>query len=169
MKSIIVDLENKDPKVYDLLSNDGLQIESGFYYGLPPRNGSVIAAIAWDDIKIHLILLDYSTKKSLLEPSILTFNKTWERPLIFWDVDVREESIQTLIVKESENITEHTRIGADGSVNVTSAKIVCTPYPTSSGRIRVEDGSSILVNTALNDIETFNLEVWNDCTSIYEL
>ena len=165
--STIVNVHDGKKRTHDLLSNVGLGKERGSYIGIPSRDGNFIAAMAWDEMDLAFSILNVSSLDPVFEPSIVSINKAEVTPYMFWDINKSNEEPTFIFVNITDTSEEHIRIGIDGTINRTNAKLVCTPYPTSSGRISSDDGAFLTVNVPLNSIQISYLDQWNNCSSIY--
>jgi len=116
---------------------------------------------------MKLSLIDVSTMEAAMEPSVQTLNHIVGDPQMFWDTDSVKSTF--ILMEKGDTVNEQTRISIDGVMASTLMELSCIPYPTSSGRIRVEDGMFVTVNIEQNEIEISHFDEWNNCTSINEI
>jgi len=128
-------------------------------------DGSIIAAISWDDSDTQVTFINAESTEALFNPPVLILTSNpgnLYRPTIFWLTT--EDSEPALAILDTENSTKYTMVFSNGTFIATPNNLTCIPYPSSSAPIRYTDGAFVDVNFTSNEIVISYLDSWNNCT-----
>mmetsp|Transcript_18883 Transcript_18883/g.28178 ORF Transcript_18883/g.28178 Transcript_18883/m.28178 type:complete len:350 (-) Transcript_18883:114-1163(-) len=173
----------QEQQTNNLLNNKALGLEGAPFKAIPSRDGSLIAGIAggtYPDNEFNVVFVDALTMDTISTTGIFVAEGFAQLPHVFWADDSSRlyvvNPINIFVQDETDTAFDETvdRLAdrpkffivsaLDGTVEKSTEDFDgCIPYPTSSGRVRVSDGSFVDVDSEANEIAVSTLEIWNTC------